>query len=330
MDHEEMSKTDGPGIIGIIMLMLGIALWVYNAISSGASVFGSSYPEFLALTKNTDMPSAYILMGFGLVLVASSSHAVLRHRALWVFVLWSIPAFILGLRGEVIIPSAAYLVVAARRRHIGLRPWLVVASIAALAAGSAIRVLRDLSSRGGALNASIFNPFDSLVELGSSIRPLTTMINYHIQNGEPFVGMDTYLAPFRRVIVGRILGGPTVSVEADPSVFSTMILHRVGPIGGSPAAEAYRSGGILVMVIIMVLIGLAVASLDALPNDRYSNCLVGMLAFIGLFWVRNDFTPVPTEIVTAFVIILCIWMLEQWTGNRVKFDASPKNRSHPT
>jgi hypothetical protein len=187
-----------------------------------------------------------------------------------------------------------------------------------------------LTSRGGALNASIFNPFDSLVELGSSIRPLTTMINYHRQNGEVFVGIDTYLAPFRRVIVGRILAGSAIPVEADPSVFSTMILQRVGPIGGSPAAEAYRSGGILVMVIVMFLIGLAVASLDALPNDRYSNCLVGMLAFVVLFWVRNDFTPVPTEVVTALAILMCIWMLEQWTGNRSTSDVTPKNKSRPT
>ena len=72
------------------------------------------------------------------------------------------------------------------------------------------------------------------------------------------------------------------------------------------------------MVIVMSLIGVIVASLDSMPNNKYSNCLVGMLAFVFLFWVRNDFTPVPTETFTALGILVCIWMLEQWTGRKPK------------
>lgn len=317
-DLKSPSRTDGPGIIGMVMLVAGIVLWVYNTSVSGASFFGGSYPEFLALTKNTSMSTAYLLMGFGLVLVAASQKYSWRKAALIMFGLWSIPAFLLGLRGEVIIPAAACMIVTARRRPIKLRAWVVLVAIAALAAGSAVRVLRDLSAKSGALNLSIFNPFAGLTELGTSIQTLAIVINSHVQSGEPFVGADTYLAPFRRVIVGRILGQPTLPIENDMSVFSTMVLARVGPIGGSPAAEAYRSGGVLVIVIVMSLIGVIVASLDSMPNNKYSNCLVGMLAFVFLFWVRNDFTPVPTEIFTALGILVCIWMAEQWTGRKPK------------
>jgi len=292
------------------MLVLGIALWLYNAISSGASVFGSSYLVFLAATKQTDMSTAYLLMGFGLVLSAVGRQRKSRNLALSLFVLWSLPALLLGLRGEVIIPATAYLIVAARRRFIRPRAWMFAVAIVALAAGSAIRVLRLVGDKGSTIDIGIFNPLDGLKELGGSIRPLVVMINYHDQYGEPFVGMSTYLAPFRRLIVGRILGGQVTATANDPFVFSTMIAQRVGQIGGSPAAEAYRSGGVVVMVVVLFLIGFAVASLDSLPNEKYPNCLVGMLSFIVLFWVRNDFTPVPADTMTAFVVLATVWIFE--------------------
>jgi hypothetical protein len=315
---EEATILDGPGIVGVTMLVLGIVLWIYSVSSTGASFFGTSLLGFLALTQNTHIADSYLLISFGMAVVSSSRWVVLRHRALLFFGLWSIPAFVLGLRGEVIIPIAAYLIVAARRRPIALRPWvLAAAGIGALAAGSAVRVVRQYGAGARAFDVASFNPFAGLAEMGGSIQPLTIVVNYH-QSGEPFIGVDTYLAPFRRLIVKRILGGDALPVKTDPAVFSSMIAQRVGQIGGSPAAEAYRSGGVFVMVILMLLIGVIVASLDSLPNTTLMDSLVGMLACVLLIWVRNDFTPVPAQAFEAFIVLVPIWLLEQWSKTRSK------------
>lgn len=303
---------DGPAIVGALLLMAGVGLWTYNAWRSGVSIIGSSYSEFLSRTSTVPtMPIAYLLMGYGPAVVSASSHRTSRQIALAVFAIWAVPAFSLGLRGEVIIPAASYLVVAARRRSIPLRPWMAAALVAGLSAGSTVRVLRQLGiGHGGAALAS-FNPLDGLTELGYSIRPLAVVSTYHDQLGERSVGIATYVAPFRRLIVGKVLGGDVTPVADDPVVFGAMIVRRVGPIGGSPAAEAYRAGGLIAIVIVMLLIGLLVAAADARRTTPISNCMVGMLAFALLLWVRNDFTPVPGELAVATVVICLVWLFEQ-------------------
>jgi len=250
-------------------------------------------------------------MGLGFPAVSASRNKRIRLWALIIFGLWALPAFTIGLRGEVIIPASAYAVVAARQRYIPLRPWMGLAGIVVLAAGSAVRVIRQFGFGSGTVEVQAFNPLDGISELGYSIRPLTVVINFHELLGEPFVGFATYLAPFRRIIVGRILGGEVPPAAEDMSVFSTMVIRRVGTIGGSPAAEAYRAGGVLGIVGIMILLGLLVAHLDSVASSQLTDSAVGMLTFILLLWVRNDFTPVPIEVALASLVLLLMWLIDK-------------------
>ena len=312
--------VDGPGAVGISLLSVGLVIWSYNALISGVSIIGSSYGDFLTRTTDTNMPIAYMMIGFGLSVVSSSRHRSIRRWALALFALWALPAFTIGLRGEVIIPSAVFAVVAARRRKIPLRLWMVLAAIGVLAAGSAVRVIRQFGLGSGDAALKTFNPFDGITELGYSIRPLTVVSNFHDRLGEPFVGIATYLAPFRRAILGRVLGGEVLSVPNDQSVFSGMIRQRVGTIGGSPAAEAYRAGGVLGMLCVMILIGLLIAHLDSVSSTRLNDAAVGMSTFMLLLWVRNDFTPVPIEFAAMVLVLVSIWLFEQrhQSGSRTR------------
>lgn len=307
--------VDGPAIVGMAMLLVGLVTWFKNVVLSDVSL-SSSYARFLAATAKTNMPITYLLIGFGMGVVSSSARKSARKWSLMAFGIWALPAFLLGLRGEVIIPAAAYLVVAARRQRIRLRARMAVVVLGALAAGSAIRVARKVGFGNSTLTAADLDPLSGLTELGYSIRPLVVVIDLHDRLGQPYVGFATYLAPFRRFVVGRLLGGRVLSVAEDPSVFGGWILRHVGPIGGSPAAEAYRSGGILAMVGVMILIGAALASLDGSRDSLISNAFVGMVTFILLLWVRNDFTPVPAEFAVSMVVILLIWLLEHRTPRR--------------
>jgi hypothetical protein len=303
------TDLDGPAVVGIGMLLAGLAIWIGNVVMADVSLT-TSYADFLAATANMNMPTAYLLIGFGMGVVSSSEWSVARQCALIAFGVWAVPAFLLGLRGEVIIPASAFLVVAARRHRIRLRAWMVVAVLGALAAGSAVRVVRRAGVGKGRVAVSDLDPLSGLAELGYSIRPMVVVSDYHDRLGQPFVGFATYLAPFRRFIVGRLLGGHVLSVADDPSVFGGWILRHVGPIGGSPAAEAYRCGGIVAMVVVMAAVGVVLASLDSLRNSLIANALVGMIAFVLLLWVRNDFTPVPAECMLTIPVVTLIWLFD--------------------
>jgi len=310
-----LTFADGAAVVGMGLLIIGLMLWARNVIVGGVSLSGS-YPDFLAATSKTNMPTAYLMMGFGMGVVSASRWPAVRGSALIAFGVWSVPAFILGLRGEVIIPAAAFLVVAARRRLIRLRPWMLLAVAGALAVGSAVRVVRRLGVGRGSAALDNLNPLDGLAELGYSIRPLSVASQAHDQLGEPFVGVATYLAPFRRLIVGRLLGGQVTPVADDPAVFGTWILQRVGPIGGSPAAEAYRVGGTIAVICVMFAIGFLIASLDSLRPSLIGNAMIGMLTFVLLLWVRNDFTPVPAECLVTIPIAAAIWLIDKQSSAR--------------
>lgn len=309
---EQASITpDGAGVVGVILLVLGLGLWLQIALSSGIGVLGASYASFLAATAGSNTPAAYLLMGFGLSVVASSPRRSTRRFALITFGLWSVPAFALGLRGEVILPLAAYLVVANRRRLLRFRPWMALAGLGALSLGSAIRVLRQLGVGNSSVELTAFNPFQGVIELGYSIRPLVYVSSHHDATGNSFVGIATYLAPFRRFIEGRLLGRDVLSVEQDPAVFGGFIAEQVGPIGGSPMAEAYRAGGVLGLIIVLFLIGVLAATLDSVHPGKYADAVVGMLGFALLMWVRNDFTPVPAQFLLTIPVVGLMWFANQ-------------------
>lgn len=314
------------GHIGLLALSVGCLLWVYNVMASGAAVSGS-YVEFLDSTASTSMPTAYVLMGLGMPTLSAGPSASARRAGLVIFAVWSVPAFMLGLRGEVILPLAAYLVVAARRRRIPLRPWMAFAFVGGLGLGAAVRVIRQ-AGFGSGFDAASFRPFDGITELGYSIRPLVVSSDLHERFFEPYVGIDTYLAPFRRFIVGRLLGGEVIPVADDPAVFGAMVNKRVGPIGGSPAAEAFHSGGLFTLVVVLAVIGMLIARLDSLDTTPLRNALVGTLSFVLLLWVRADFTPVPYEAALAVgMVLLARTTANLRLGRRSSMPASPERYS---
>jgi len=318
---DALPGPDGPGVVGLLLVLVGVGLWATNVVSSGVSIVGTSYVTFLAATAATSMPTAYLLMGFGMAVVAASGHRTSRLVASAVFAAFALPGFLIGLRGEVILPLASYLVVAARRRSIRPRWWMAAVPVLALAAGSAVRVLRQTGIGSGGLTVTDFSLLSGLTELGYTIRPIVEVYRWHGLLGEPTVGLSTYLAPVTRVVVGRVLGLATTPANADPAVFSTVISQRVGPIGGSPVAEAYRSGGLLTVVIVSLLIGVVLSRLDTLPRSPVSSAAMGMGSSALFLWVRNDFTPIVAEVGLLVLVLLVIVGVESLRSRRVAHDS---------
>jgi hypothetical protein len=292
--------------IGCVVLGTGLLLWFSVAISHfGLGFVGTAYLSYLDATRNSPLPYAHLFIGVGLACVGLSPSRTLRRLALASFGLFAVPAFFLGLRGEVIIPVMSYVVAVSRvqRRNTKMRFALLFTLLfAGLSLGSLVRQVRGrgLSSIGEATISA--NPLDGLAELGSSIYTVFVVHEWHDVNLEPYIGWGTYWAPIQRVLIGRILGLPTPETGNDVRVFSSTILERLGPFGGSPVAESYRAAGVLGICLVLGVIGLCVAGLDLRPDGSLFELLIGPLGYVLLLWVRNDFTPVLTDGAFCFAL----------------------------
>lgn len=294
------------GLIGVPVLAVGVLGW-YAIVQSrgGTGLIFSGYTEFLAATRGSAAPYAYLCIGLGMAFVAGSSSPLARRAALTLFAGWAVPAALLGLRGEVLLPALAYLVVSHRRRPLAFRLRYAAVALGGLALGSIIRAGRNVGVLGGqAWDWSAFNPLPGLVEMGYSIRPVVEVWRWHEYGLEPHIGSGTYVAPFQRVIAGRLLGLPTPDAELDTRNFSVVVAERVGPIGGSPVAEAFRAYDLIGVAVVMALIGLVLAATDRHRAGTLADVVAGGTVYILLLWVRNTFTPVPFNVLALATLVL--------------------------
>lgn len=293
------SRSLSLGIVGLVIFSTGLAAWLYWSLQSGALTLGGSYLDYLARTSDKPLPYTYLAMGLGLPMTAAASPAI-RRVGLGLFLVWAGPAFLLGLRGEVILPLAAFLVVAARHRRLPL--WAIAGGgFGLLSLGAFVRGFRTAGLGTGSINWGAFNPLDGVAELGYSIRPIVTVVGWRA-TGDPQVGLDTYLNPVLRLL-SVLVPMDAPSVSNDPAALSTSVRTRVGPIGGSTIAEAYRAHGLLSLIAVMALVGLTCRILDNLPTDQEWDALVGGVAFILFLWIRNDFVPVPAQILLMLFVV---------------------------
>nr|WP_246306273.1 O-antigen polysaccharide polymerase Wzy [Allobranchiibius huperziae] len=301
-------------VVGSALLIGGLALWFAISLTRGVTILGGSYVNFLSGTGNSKIAYAYLLMGVGLPILATTS-GQMRKKLFRVFLAWSAIAFILGLRGEVLIPMTAYLVVRARQRPIKFRAWMAPAAVALLALGALVRTTRVQGLRGAVVNLADVNPLSSLAELGYSIRPLAQVITWQSSSELP-VGSGTYTHPVLRALGGHFLNLGLPPASTDPTALNTVVAARVGNIGGSPIAEAFRAGSLPGVILVMVSLGIISGILDARRGGQLFDCLAGGLAFVLFLWVRNTFTPVPLQVGLVLAAVLAVRMAGTANGKR--------------
>lgn len=317
------------GPVAFLMVAGGTALWFREVIASGASLGDTEYSEFTQLGEGSLLPIAYIIIGLGMALAGAVDSRKWRWATLAFFVLFALPAFAIGIRGNIVIPVACHLVAAARRRRI--EPswrWLVVL-VGALAGGALVKAIRNVQSgdvEGGL--AELANPMNGLNELGYSIRP-TGLVRADLTSGMIPTGADVYLEPVRRFFLGTIMGLDTASSEESLIAFNAYVRSRAGEIGGTPIAEALRAFDYPGMLWVMAAIALALAILDALPVTKIANAAVALYSYPLFLWVRNDFTPVTFQVTAATVLLLLVVLLSRRTESPEEAHQTPSPRAVP-
>lgn len=305
-DRDPAVPRESP--VGPLLVLGGVALWTLIWRGSGVGITGQ-YVTFLEATAGSATPYCYLFLSLGGAMTGASRRwGWLSRLAIGAYGIWMVPAFLLGLRGEVLIPILAFLVAASRSGTVRVT-WRrgMAAAVVALAAGSFVRVFRVGLSGGW----EELNPLNGLAEVGHTIKPMVLVQQLHDTASESFVGLITYLGPLERFVSGRLLGRATTDITQDQAVFSTFISTNYGQIGGSVAAEAFRSSGMLGIVLVALVLGALLGRLDTTPSDTGRDAAVAAVTAVLLLWVRNDFTPVPVSLLITAIALMASRMVSR-------------------
>jgi hypothetical protein len=316
-------------VAGVVGVLLSIALWFGTTMTrGGTSLLFGSYQQFLRATEGSSLPYVYQGISLGMVLVAASRWSTWHRVALVAFVGWSLVAFPLGLRGEILFPTLAALAVVATRRA-PVRPrTALVAAVALLAMIAVTRNLRNVGL-GSLASADIaFSPLDGLKELGTSIRPVSEVVFWH-EMGDRFDGGATYWAPVDRFLYHLVPGWTRPSADHDDRLMNNLVMKRAGPIGFSIVAEAYRNYAATGALLVLLLLGFLLGRVDTWPNARVHQCISGVVLVALLNHVRNSFVPVPTQLITGIGLVLALALLARLLARRQEREGRGMGASSP-
>lgn len=322
---EEVRKS--LALSGFVLLLSGIIIWFVIVFSSGGLglVFGSyrDYLDFAALPSVGYISYAYFAIGLGFPLLVSTPPSRIKHGGIILFSLWSVIAVPLGLRGEVLFPLATTGIILARQRTFSTSIGrAVLIGIIVLLLITAVRQVRQVGmSQYSALTEVRLDPVDSLVEMGSSLRPVTEVLVWEAA-GEEYIMGSSYWAPLERFIRRIIPGIPRIPAEQDNRLMNILVQKRVGPIGFSPIAEAYRNFGYIGVGLFMLLIGFVMGKLDQWPTNSVRDAYLAVILVPFLIQIRNDFTPIPFQLLTGFFVVRFAVMIGYMTYTKTKSRSS--------
>lgn len=289
--------------VGCAITVVAATIWfVISTIQAGFGFFFGSYLGYLRETRGSALPWAYLGISLGATLCALDARDRLGRIGLAAFGVFAVPAFLLGLRGEVLFPLVAVVGVLGsqsrlwRDRNFWLACAIVLLGIS-FVSGARIEGLSAVSRSDVALS-----PVRAVAEMGFSVRPLSTSVSWHEHGAEPFLGGSTYGAPIERQ-AKTLLGLPVPDAQNDHRLMNVEIGTRAGPIGGSVIAEAHHNAGTMGVAVVLSICGLISGLLFRNTRSAASVALSGLVAVLLLMHVRNSFAPIPAWGMLGCVLI---------------------------
>jgi hypothetical protein len=294
-DPNQGAHPFGPA--GSALVFVAIALWCGSVLmTTGPSGFYGAYGDYLNAIDQVGgfMGFVWLALGGGIVMSVTGAHGRLRTSAIAAFGCMALIALPLGLRGEIMFPTIAALV-AARRCGWTLSPAKACAFlIGLLIVIPSVREIRNTGLQGLSDAALELRMFDAFVEMGGSLHPVEKVVRWRAE-GEPLDMGSSYWAPIERA-AARVLPGVEISAaEDDMRIMNVLVTDRVGPIGFSPVAEAYRNFGAVGVVLVLGLLGAGLAGIDRIPNRKVAVLAIAIFYVPLLTNVRNSFVSVPLQ-----------------------------------
>ena len=289
--------------VGALALMAGVVgWWTLSLRAAGATFYLQDYLSFLSATSGSGLTVTYLMISLGVTLIAVNVRRRLSKLAAATFALFALPAFMIGLRGEVLLPLTAALAVFARDPHNrkilqkSRSPFVrlgAIAGVVILLFGISfvqqVRLsgLADYRQSGRPTEASALGAIE---EMGFTLRVVVTSLEWHEDLREPYQKGQTYVAPAGRA-AARVLGLPRPDASNDYRLMNVEVAQRVGPIGGSMVAEADHNFGRAGVIGVLLVVGLAAASVGLRNVGAWRNAAIGLAGLLALIHVRNSFAP---------------------------------------
>ncbi|MET0214202.1 MAG: O-antigen polysaccharide polymerase Wzy, partial [Vicinamibacterales bacterium] len=147
--------------------------------------------------------------------------------------------------------------------------------------------------------------FEAFAEMGASLHPVEKVVRWRAE-GERLENGGTYWAPFERAAARLLPGAQSSDAEDDLRIMNILVIDRVGPIGFSPVAEAYRNFGAVGVVLVLGLVGACLALIDTLRSSRLAVLTMAVVYVPILTNVRNSFVSVPAHCAAGLAIVLLL------------------------
>ncbi|MCM3925783.1 O-antigen polysaccharide polymerase Wzy family protein, partial [Frankia sp. AiPs1] len=301
----DAARPDLRAPVGFMLLAVSVLGLIAIVLATGGLglLFGSYAAVGETALRGPLVPYVLLGMGLGLVLAVIGGPSRWRTAALVVFALFAVVALPLGLRGEVMFPAVAAAAVAARRRIVVRGIVVLLGAVILLALIGGLREIRQSGLAATRLSAITFSPVDGIAELGASIRPIGSVLEWRDEFGERPPAGSTFYGQIDRLVSGRVLGHPQPSQYSDERLFNVLMLDREGPIGGSPIAEAYYNFGARGVVGFLLLTGLVVAWMDHGRSARGTDTASIVLLVPLITEVRNAFAAVPVQVLLGLGVL---------------------------
>lgn len=296
------------GLAGAAMLAISVGAWFTYTISSGGLwIFFSSYENYLARTAGRGGVYAFFwfFIGLGLCLSFVSPKSRLWMISLAVFGGFAVFALPLGLRGEVLFPVAAATPILAHRHKMPSPRAAIIGIFIVLFIVSLLKDVRAVGLNDLADGQVAPSVVSGLVELGSSLRPVTEVVLWQDLGNERLNGAS-YWAPIDRAICSFAEPETCIAVSEDKRIVAEVIVGRAGPIGFSPIAEALANFGPGGALGVMILVGGVVACLDNWAVNWKREALASVLYVELLVNIRNSFLALPSHIILGCGVVIAL------------------------
>jgi hypothetical protein len=285
------------GPAGSALVFAAILLWCGSVLmTTGVSGFYGAYGDYLNAIDEVGgfMGLVWLALGGGIVMSVTGRHGRLRTCAIAAFGCMALIALPIGLRGEIMFPTIAALVAAARCGWT-LSPAKACAFlIGLLIVIPSVREIRNTGLQGLSDAALELRMFDAFVEMGGSLHPVEKVVRWRAE-GDPLDMGSSYWAPIERAAARVLPGMETRAAEDDMRIMNVLVTDRVGPIGFSPVAEAYRNFGAVGVVLVLGLLGAGLAAIDGIADRRLAVLAIAIFYVPLLTNVRNSFVSVPLQ-----------------------------------
>ncbi len=302
--------------VGLLITVASIVAWFALVLPLvGGRIWGLSYGEFLLATDDAGLSWVYFFLSLGFAMSVLSGARIATRWSIGVFALWALVALPIGLRGEVMFPTAAALMITSHRlKRVGILAALMV-GILVLSLSAMFREVRREGWNGVDWSWQTVNPAAAVQELGQSLRPTFEIIRW-VEGGDQFLDGGSYWAPIERGFLRLFPINVRAASLEDKRLLNVLVQERVGPIGFSPVAEAYYNWGIPGVCVVLTTIGLAVAFLAVNPPSFLRQALMAAIYVPLLIHIRNSFAPVLAQALVGVVVIVALLLLEQWIRTR--------------